>query len=72
MAQISTMAQVAREFQTPVYFLRDTSLLRILKKGIHRLALNTGFEGTIGLFPVDGKCTVRTNGLKWNIDGQMQ
>jgi len=72
LSQISTMAKISSEFQTPVYFLRDTSLMRILKKGAHRLALNTGYEGTIGLFPVDGKCTVRTNGLKWNIDGPMQ
>lgn len=72
MSQISTMVKVSSEFQTPVYLLRDTSLMRVLKKGAHRLALNTGYEGTIGLFPVDGKCTVRTNGLKWNVDGPMQ
>ena len=72
MSQIHTMVKISNEFQSPVYFLRDTSLMRVLKKGAHRLALNTGYEGKIGLIPVDGECNVRTTGLKWNIDGPMR
>ena len=72
MSQIHTLVKISNEFKSPVYFLRDTSLMRVLKKGAHRLALNTGYEGKIGLVPVDGECNVRTTGLKWNIDGPMR
>merc|ERR1712062_297964 len=72
--QFHTLLDFAVRFpQIPIYLCQHLSLSRVLVQGHHRLDLSTGYEGKyIGLFPIGEPAQVVTNGLKWDIDGEMK
>lgn len=73
LAYYHTLLMAAERSPVPIYLIQDLSITRVLKKGYHKLHMDTGFEeGKIGIFPLDGETHVLTTGLKWNLDSTIR
>jgi len=70
MANIQTLFLSSKMISCPVFLLSSNSLTWLLTPGQHSLRIidSVSDKSHCGLIPLDGKATVSTSGLKWNLE----
>ncbi|KAL0250831.1 hypothetical protein GEMRC1_000045 [Eukaryota sp. GEM-RC1] len=58
-------------FFSSIIGLSVDNYIQVLREGSHVLSRIPGFLGNVGLLPLSGTCSVKTTGLKWNVDGEL-